>query len=104
MRSQPSTAHDTPSKPGGAPSVERGFELRRPIAAEVLDRVDLHAVVQHDLQEGVLRELTRDGDRDRTATDDVGDLAGMGVAAAVGAQVGDDHHVDCAARRACPGR
>ena len=53
-------AHETPSKPGGAPSVKRGFELRRPIAAEVLDRVDLHAVVQHDLQEAVLRELTRD--------------------------------------------
>ena len=38
---------------------QRGFELRRPIAAEVLDRVDLHAVVQHDLQERVLRQLTR---------------------------------------------
>jgi hypothetical protein len=69
------------------------LEHCRVAAAEVGDGVDLGAVVEHGLEEGVPAELFGQRHRDGSAADDVAGLAFLGVAPPVGLQVADDHEI-----------
>ncbi len=82
------------------------MQFGRPVAAEVGDGVDFHAVVQDRFQEGVGAELLGYRDGEGAAVDDVAYLARVGVAASPGVQVAHDDQlraVSAAGRRAAAG-
>ena len=64
------------------------------MAAEVLDRVDPFAVVQHRFDEGVVLNRILDHiDRYGPAIDHMAHLTVMGMPAAVGSQIAHEHHI-----------
>jgi len=77
-----------------AAATRLGAALGGDVPAEVLDRVDAHTVVDHRLEERVLRHLACDPHRDRSTADDVALLAVVGVAPPERVEIAHDHDVD----------
>ncbi len=69
--------------------VQGRLQLGGLLATEVLDLLDIHAVVQKAFEERVLRVLARDAHRDRSDAEQVAELVALGVTPSQGIEVHD---------------
>lgn len=83
----------SPGEPRNGTQVQRGLEGSGIVTAEMLDGVDAGAIVEDRFQEGVLRQLPGQLDRNRATVDDVAHLARVGVSPAPGVNIADDHQL-----------